>query len=141
MQKAVRHNKRPVYKESGNIRPFLQRTEAFLAKMAVTYEIIFALDPSPDDTEAIIPEEINLKESRTAQIGNPKTQENRDEHGAFLQNRILAQIKSQRSINGFQILHGRLPSKLIEGSGNILAQHFFDQISRVLNRIISTIDG
>src|SRR5258708_6397856 len=48
------------------------------------------------------------KESRTAQIGNPKTQENRNEHMAFLQNRILAQIKSQRSINDFQILHGRL---------------------------------
>jgi hypothetical protein len=47
------------------------------------------------------------KESRTTQIGNPKTQENRDEHRAFLQNRILVQIKSPRSINDFRILHGR----------------------------------
>jgi len=49
----------PVYKEANNIRPFLQRTEAVMAKMKLNYEIIFALDPSPDDTEAVILEEIN----------------------------------------------------------------------------------
>jgi len=49
----------PVYKEEVNIRPFLLRTEAILAKMCVSYEIIFTLDPSPDRTEAIILEEIN----------------------------------------------------------------------------------
>src|SRR6266404_7456973 len=49
----------PVYKEAGNIKPFLQRTEAVMAKMGVRYEIIFALDPSPDNTEAVILEEIN----------------------------------------------------------------------------------
>jgi glycosyltransferase involved in cell wall biosynthesis len=49
----------PVYKEANNIRPFLQRTEAVMAKMKLNYEIIFALDPSPDDTETVILEEIN----------------------------------------------------------------------------------
>lgn len=49
----------PVYKEEANIRPFLKRTEAVMAKMGVSYEIIFALDPSPDSTEAVIMEEIN----------------------------------------------------------------------------------
>ena len=48
----------PVYKEAGNIRPFLQRTEAVMEKLGVSYEIIFALDPSPDDTEAVILREI-----------------------------------------------------------------------------------
>jgi hypothetical protein len=48
------------------------------------------------------------KESRTAQIGNLKTQENHHQHTAFLQNLILAQIKSRLSIKGFRILHGRL---------------------------------
>ena len=43
----------PVYKEAGNIRPFLRRTEAVMEKLGVVYEIIFALDPSPDDTEAV----------------------------------------------------------------------------------------
>src|SRR5262249_53935071 len=47
------------------------------------------------------------KESRTAQIGNPKPQENPHAHPAFLQNRLLAQVKSSRSINRFRILHGR----------------------------------
>src|SRR5262249_48654702 len=47
------------------------------------------------------------KESRTTQIGNPKPQENRHAHPAFLQNRLLAQVKSSRSINRFLILHGR----------------------------------
>ena len=49
----------PVYKEEGNIRPFLDRTEAVTTKMGISYEIIFALDPSPDNTEAVITEEIN----------------------------------------------------------------------------------
>jgi len=48
----------PVYKEEQNIRPFLERTEAILNRMAVAYEIIFALDPSPDQTERVILEEI-----------------------------------------------------------------------------------
>jgi glycosyltransferase involved in cell wall biosynthesis len=48
----------PVYKEAGNIKPFLQRTEAVMKKLGVSYEIIFALDPSPDDTEAVILREI-----------------------------------------------------------------------------------
>lgn len=49
----------PVYKEEANIHPFLERTEAMIAKMEIGYEIIFALDPSPDRTEDVILEEIN----------------------------------------------------------------------------------
>ena len=48
----------PVYKEEKNIKPFLVRTETVLKKMKVTYEIIFALDPSPDNTEQVISKEI-----------------------------------------------------------------------------------
>src|SRR5258705_6140457 len=48
----------PVYKEAGNIKPFLQRTEAVMEKLGISYEIIFALNPSPDDTEAVILREI-----------------------------------------------------------------------------------
>jgi glycosyltransferase involved in cell wall biosynthesis len=48
----------PVYKEAENIQPFLHRLEATLAKMAVTYEIIFCLDPSPDKTEQVIQQEL-----------------------------------------------------------------------------------
>ncbi len=49
----------PVYKEEANIRPFLARAEAVFETMAKSYEIIFALDPSPDRTEENILEEIN----------------------------------------------------------------------------------
>jgi len=49
----------PVYKEENNIRPFLSRTESVMSAMGVTYEVIFALDPSPDRTEEIILGEIN----------------------------------------------------------------------------------
>jgi len=49
----------PVYKEDVNIRPFLARAEAVFDRMHVSYEIIFALDPSPDKTEDVIQEEIN----------------------------------------------------------------------------------
>lgn len=49
----------PVYREEANIRPFLARTEAVMARMGVRYEIIFAMDPSPDRTEEVIQDEIN----------------------------------------------------------------------------------
>ncbi|TQX86924.1 MULTISPECIES: glycosyltransferase family 2 protein [unclassified Rhizobium] len=49
----------PVYKEEGNIRPFLARAEAVFERMGKTYEIIFALDPSPDRTEEVILGEID----------------------------------------------------------------------------------
>ncbi len=49
----------PVYREEANIRPFLARTEAVMARMGVRYEIIFAMDPSPDRTGEVIQDEIN----------------------------------------------------------------------------------
>src|SRR6202045_3029746 len=49
----------PVYKEAGNIRPFLQRTEAVMAKLGISYEIIFALNPPPENTEGVILGEID----------------------------------------------------------------------------------
>lgn len=48
----------PVYKESGNIKPFLARVESFLNKAGFSYEIVFCLDPSPDNTEEVIQKEI-----------------------------------------------------------------------------------
>ena len=53
----------PVYKEEVNIRPFLSRTEAVFERLGLTYEIIFAMDPSPDRTEEIILEEIKRNSS------------------------------------------------------------------------------
>jgi len=49
----------PVYKEQENIIPFLERAEAALEKISDNYEIIFALDPSPDETEAVILQQID----------------------------------------------------------------------------------
>ncbi len=48
----------PVYKEAGNIKPFLDRMVTVLNKANLTYEIIFCLDPSPDNTQEIIQQEI-----------------------------------------------------------------------------------
>ena len=48
----------PVYKEALNIKPFISRIESTLNKTKIEYEIIFCLDPSPDDTENIIKQEI-----------------------------------------------------------------------------------
>jgi len=48
----------PVYKEAANIKPFLQRIEPVLERMKISYEILFCLDPSPDNTEEVISEEI-----------------------------------------------------------------------------------
>lgn len=49
----------PVYKEEENIRPFLNRMIPVLKNIKLTYEILFCLDPSQDNTEKIIQEEIN----------------------------------------------------------------------------------
>jgi len=49
----------PVRNESENIKQFLLRTEKVLGKIGKSYEIIFALDPSTDDTELLIINEIN----------------------------------------------------------------------------------
>ena len=48
----------PVYKEQENIVTFVNRLEKTLNSLNKKYEIIFALDPSPDDTEKVIKEEI-----------------------------------------------------------------------------------
>lgn len=49
----------PVYKEAGNIIPFLERMEAVMKKLRVSYEILFCLDPSPDNTAEVIEQEIS----------------------------------------------------------------------------------
>jgi dolichol-phosphate mannosyltransferase len=53
----------PVYREETNIRQFLKRMESVLEKLNHPYEIIFCLDPSPDNTEKIIIEEIKRNEN------------------------------------------------------------------------------
>jgi dolichol-phosphate mannosyltransferase len=53
----------PVFREESNIKPFLQRVEKIVDKLNCTYEIIFCLDPSPDNTEQIILDEIVRNES------------------------------------------------------------------------------
>jgi glycosyltransferase involved in cell wall biosynthesis len=47
----------PVYKEEKNIREFLARVVPILRQITDEFEIIFSMDPSPDQTENIILEE------------------------------------------------------------------------------------
>src|SRR6266481_2236454 len=44
----------PVYKEEKNVREFLGRVLTILERMSSEFEIIFAMDPSPDRTEEVI---------------------------------------------------------------------------------------
>ncbi len=44
----------PVYKEEGNIQPFLTRIKPVLDSISTRWEILFCLDPSPDRTEEMI---------------------------------------------------------------------------------------
>lgn len=44
----------PIFSEEKNILPFLDRTISVIKKLNLNYEIIFALDPSEDDSENII---------------------------------------------------------------------------------------
>jgi dolichol-phosphate mannosyltransferase len=41
----------PIYKEEASIAPFLGRIEPVLEAITPNYEVLFCLDPSPDDTE------------------------------------------------------------------------------------------
>ena len=50
----------PIFSEEKNILPFLDRTISVIKKLNLNYEIIFALDPSEDDSENII-----IKEAST----------------------------------------------------------------------------
>ena len=47
----------PVYREEKNVPEFLRRVRPILGAVTEDYEVIFALDPSPDRTEAVILEE------------------------------------------------------------------------------------
>jgi dolichol-phosphate mannosyltransferase len=47
----------PVYREEKNVPEFLRRLRPILAGITEDYEIIFALDPSPDRTEEVILEQ------------------------------------------------------------------------------------
>ncbi len=44
----------PVFKEEKNVPEFLRRLQPILSTITKDYEIIFALDPSPDSTEQVI---------------------------------------------------------------------------------------
>jgi dolichol-phosphate mannosyltransferase len=44
----------PVYREEKNIPEFLRRIGPILGAITEDYEIIFAMDPSPDRTEEVI---------------------------------------------------------------------------------------
>src|SRR5215470_17087930 len=44
----------PVYNEEGNVPEFISRMTRILGALTASFEIIFALDPSPDRTEEVI---------------------------------------------------------------------------------------
>src|SRR4051812_32019695 len=51
----------PVYAEQANIEPFLNALLPVLKKLTEQFEIIFALDPSPDGTEELLLAKRNLE--------------------------------------------------------------------------------
>ena len=48
----------PVFNENNNIKPFLNKINPILKKIVSNYEVIFVLDPSEDNTEEVILNEI-----------------------------------------------------------------------------------
>ena len=57
---------------------------------------------------------------------------NRGAHQAFLQNRLLAHVKSSRSVNRFRILHGRLITTLSRRTSIFLVLSLLSPIPTVL---------
>lgn len=53
----------PVYKEEKNIAEFLRHLQPILSRLSPDHEIIFCLDPSPDQTEEIIREHRAMNEN------------------------------------------------------------------------------
>lgn len=56
----------PVYNEENGINPFLDRMESALEQLGCEYEIIFCLDPSTDNTEAVIRD--NMRRNRSIKL-------------------------------------------------------------------------
>ena len=52
----------PVYNEESNVKVFLGRLVPVISKITESYEIIFSVDPSKDNSERIIEEEIKKNE-------------------------------------------------------------------------------
>lgn len=50
----------PIYKEEGNIQPFLKRMTPILRSLGLDYEVLFCMDPSPDSTEQKIRQAITI---------------------------------------------------------------------------------
>ena len=53
----------PVFREEQNIPVFVERIRKILTQISENYEIIFALDPSPDRSEKVI-EELHAEDER-----------------------------------------------------------------------------
>src|SRR5580704_2385362 len=50
----------PAYREETNIPEFLRRVTAIVSKLTSNYEVIFAVDPSPDRTAQVVEEAFAL---------------------------------------------------------------------------------
>ncbi len=50
----------PVYNEQNNIKPFINRINEVLKNITQSFEIIFIMDPSSDETEKVIKEQANI---------------------------------------------------------------------------------
>ena len=55
----------PVFNENNNIKPFLNKINPILKKIVSNYEVIFVLDPSEDNTEEVILNEIKQSHSNS----------------------------------------------------------------------------
>ena len=50
----------PVYNEQNNIKPFINKINEVLKNITQSFEIIFIMDPSSDETEKVIKEQANI---------------------------------------------------------------------------------
>lgn len=50
----------PVYNEQNNIKPFIDKINEVLFKITQSFEVIFIMDPSSDETEKVIKEQANI---------------------------------------------------------------------------------
>jgi polyisoprenyl-phosphate glycosyltransferase len=127
----------PVYKEEGNIGEFLRRIEPLLIQTGMDYEVIFALDPSPDRTEQVILDarELNprvklVKFSR--RVGQPMAT-----LGGLQYSSGDAVVVMDVDLQDPPELIGQMVAKWREGYDVVMAQRRTRQGETLIKRIVS----
>jgi len=129
----------PIYNESENINPFIDKILLTLKKINVKYEIIFVLDPSEDDTEdkvlELIKKNPNIKLIKFSRRFGQPTAMLAGIKNSSLDNVVLIDVDLQDPPN----LIEKMYESRKEGYETVLAKRTNKKSENILRKIIANI--